>query len=424
MGIPRYREKDESASRTGQTIGQFTTFKTSCPNVTYFGPTVLSYPLNQSQGVWTRCWDELHKGPPFREGGPFFLVRVTSEYQDKNAQEYLYKSYKYNGAFTINATASEALAIADGYAPTARSYGAQAFNKFRPVKPKVDGGQWAAELRDLPQNPWPWSVTNLRNQILKFKNLGSQFLNYEFGWKPFVKDLIKMYETSNRMENHLRFVENNQAKWLTRGGIIKNELTTTSSQMTFKSYPALVSWFYSQNPGPCTKSVITRDTIWFKARMKYFVPDLNVGSSRNIWNSRLVRHMYGLTLTPSLAWELIPFTWLQDWVINIGDVISNYSNSLYDNLVTKYAYVMRHRSTSIIYDEEVPLQISSPLCVGSNWGPTKPVPFKLRAVFTAECKERDGTSQYCFGGGGFLEEALTPRQERILWALGVSRATI
>lgn len=421
MTTPRFREKDNRQFFTNRLIGQVRTQTTWCPNLLYGSPSSLYYPQTHREGEWTRCWDELHKGPPYRTGGPFFLVRTQSQYFGPKSGTYEYRGYKYDGSFTLGSNDVEVANIAANYAPTARTYGAEAYNKFRPTRPKADAGQWIGELRDLPQNPWPWKVTNLRNNILNFKNLGSMYLNYEFGWKPFIKDLIKVYETNKRIENHLNYMKNNNNKWMTRGGIIKNEQTVTQSILSQQAFPSIPSPFYSSYSWPCTKSVITRDTVWFKARMKYFIQDLETDPCDSVWSSQLLRHMYGLTLTPSLAWELIPFTWLQDWVINIGDVISNFSNSLYDNLVSKYAYVMRHRSTSIVYDENIPLRVTSPVCIGSSWGPTVPKPLALRAVFTAECKERDGTSQYCFGGGGLFNDTMTPRQERILWALGVSR---
>jgi hypothetical protein len=379
------------------------------------------------EGEYTQCWDQTHKGPPYREGGPFFLIRKSFKIFEPGNLSMKCRNYKYDGSFSMQVAESEINSLYNSYAPTARTYGAEAFNKFRPVKPKVDAGQWIAELRDLPTIPWRGLtevVPILKGIIQGFKNLGSHYLNYEFGWKPFVKDLLKMYETSTRIDKHLRFVENNNGRWLTRGGVIKNEQSAVSSMVGVKSYPQIPSAFYSSLSWPCMKTVITQDTVWFKARMKYFIYDLNVGSYRTIWNSKLVRHLYGLTLTPSLAWELIPFTWLQDWFCNFGDVIANMSNSLYDNLVTQYAYVMRHRKTTIIYDEVVPLRYTEPVCIGNNWGPYVPNPLILRSISIAECKERDGTNQYCFGGGGLLDEPATPRQQRILLALGVTRSGV
>lgn len=424
MTLPRFREKDQRVDKSGSYMGNLATRKTLCPNMTYNAGSSVYYPLHHAEGELVQCWDEIHKGPPYRVGGPLFLVRKTCKWTDATAQSLECHGYKYTGALTLNCWDTELDPTSIAYEPSAASYGAEAWNKFRPVKPKSDAAQWIAELRDPPRIPWPWSAAGLRRTVLGFKNLGSQYLNYEYGWKPFVKDLIKMYRTSVKIERHIAYLRKNNNKWLTRGGILKNELNVTSSDVPHISMPALPSYFYSNTTWTCKRTVIERDTVWFKGRSKFYIPGLSVDSAKSVWSSPLLRKMYGLELTPSLAWELLPFSWLQDWVVNVGDVISNFSNSLYDNLVIKYAYVMRHRSKSVIYDETVPIQVSVPPCIGYSFGPNVPSPLNLRAVLTVECKERAHASQYGFGGGGILDEGLTPRQQRILWALGLSRSPV
>lgn len=404
MSIARHRTKGQLTDMSGRVIGVAKTATIPWWPYNYGYPEEQHYPWGQQRGEVTDCWDETHQGPPYRSGGPLFLIRRSANYEDGNAScENWF--WKYDGMLSIDGGMSELNTWAATLAPSARGFGAEAYKKFRPIQPKVDFGQWLAELRELPQNPWPWKVADIKHYVREMKNVGGQYLNYEFGWKPFVKDLVKMWELSNKAENYIKFAKKNNNKWLKRGGTIKNEHNVTRETVPAKASPTLSSYLYSAYSWPCQKTVIDRDTVWFKARMKYYIEDLKTDPCDSVWSSRLLRHMYGLTLTPSLAWELIPFTWLQDWVVNIGDVISNFSLSLYDNLVTKYAYVMRHRSRMIIYDEDVPMVTGT---------------VKVRAVLNGECKERDGTSQYCMGSDGLFSTTFTARQQRILLALGVS----
>lgn len=437
MGIPRYRSKGSfDTSKVGTIIGRGTSYKSFCPNISYYEPgSAIYYPASHKYGEETYCWDEIHKGPPYREGGPLFLVRKRVEHQDIDPAQYCTRAYRYTGAFTLDIDENELDSTFNGYAPTAGSFGAEAWNKFRPVKPYSDAGQWLAELRDMPKNPMGplhFAKGALKRMVKNFCDLGSQYLNYEFGWKPFITDLIKMYELTKKLENRISWVRKNNNKWIRRKGTLRDQTTTTVTEVTSKVHPKLHSAYWASTSWTCKRTLVETDKIWFEAVCKFYIPDLagpwNMNTrgtpdeAKSVWDSRLVRKMYGFELTPSLAWELIPFSWLEDWFINFGDVFSNISNQVYDNLVVKYAYVMRHRRKVLEYLEYPPMRITSPVCIGSSFGPYKLVsPFKLSATITVECKEREHASQLGFGGGGILEEGLTPRQERILSALGMPR---
>jgi len=379
------------------------------------------------------CVDELHKGPPYRTGGPLFLKKIKVEYYDSEAVDARRSNWRYQGKLAANITAESLRTIYSGLIPSVGAYGAEAWNKFRPTKPRSDMGQWLGELRDLPTHPFDSQA--LRNRVLKFKDLGSNYLNVVFGWAPFLRDLVKTYETQKRIHNILKYLRANNNKWRTAGGTIKNEFTTEVEQIGNISTPVLSTYLYLDSSySKATLTKIVRDTVWFKARWKYYIPwtDLIIKDPKDVWNSRLLRKLYGLELTPALAYELIPFTWLQDWFVNIGDVVSNFSNSMYDNLVAKYAYVMRHRMFMNIYDQSINMASTNPYprCTVDQWGYPRWInsgttvlekTLNVRAVITAECKEREYASQWAFGGGGVLDESLSPRQTAILYALGLSR---
>lgn len=379
------------------------------------------------------CIDELHKGPPYRSGGPLFLKKIEVQYYDSVNVDARRSNWRYIGKLAANISTDSLRTIYTGLMPSVGAYGAEAWNKFRPTKPRSDLGQWFGELRDLPSHPFNSRL--LREKVLKFKDAGSQYLNYVFGWKPFVQDLIKTYETSKRLYNILRYLRNNNGKWRTAGGTIKNEYTTETVAGGNISTPVLSTYLYLDSSySKSTLTKIVRDTVWFKARWKYYIPDsdFNIQDPKDVWNSRLLRKLYGFELTPSLAWELIPFTWLTDWFLNVGDFMSNLSNAGYDNLVAKYAYVMRHRKFMNIYDQTINMASTFPYphCTSDPLNPNRWIntgsvqlekSLNVRAVVSASCKEREYASQWAFGGGGVLDESLTPRQTAILYALGLSR---
>lgn len=427
MTLPRTRTKGPFYREVTE-LGKAYQHIYACPNEYTLMNTHL-YPSGKKREE-VLCQDELHKGPPYRSGGPLFLKRIEVTYYDSENVDARRSNWRYTGRLAANISTDSLRAIYTGLMPSVGAYGAEAWNKFRPVKPKSDLGQWLGELRDLPQNPF-----HLKNNIVKFRDLGSQYLNYVFGWRPFIRDLIKTYETSKKLYNTLRYLRNHNNKWRKAGGTIKNESATTTENIGNISTPVLSTWLYLDSSySKATLTKIVRDTVWFKARWKFHIPetDLYVKDPKDVWGSRLLRKLYGLELTPALAYELIPFTWLTDWFLNIGDFMANLSNSMYDNLVAKYAYVMRHRKFINIYDQTINMASTFPYphCTSDPLNPNRWIntgsvqlekALNVRAVVTAECKEREYASQWAFGGGGVLDESLSSRQTAILYALGLSR---
>jgi hypothetical protein len=45
-------------------------------------------------------------------------------------------------------------------------------------------------------------------------------------------------------------------------------------------------------------------------------------------------------ITPAVLWELAPWSWLVDWVINIGGSLSSAETALSNRILSSYAYAM------------------------------------------------------------------------------------
>lgn len=118
--------------------------------------------------------------------------------------------------------------------------------------------------------------------------------------------------------------------------------------------------------------------------------------------------LLGTRLTPSVLWELAPWSWLTDWFWNVGDIISNASSLSDDGLVLRYGYLMRHTLAFNRYT------ISSGVTLqgGLKTGP-------ITATFTRETKERVKATPYGFG----LDPAsFSAGRWAILGALGLTKS--
>lgn len=397
MPISRYRKKDGG----------------------FYPPEVIgtSYGYDPINKVWTKlsdqifpplpgikrielkeCWDETHPGPPYRSGGPLLIYsQKISDSACSPSGVWTVGNQRWAGTFHANLPNNLDAEVASISGRTAANYGAKGWNKYRPVKPVYDVGQAIAELRDVPGM--------LKFRIKNFMNLGKAYLAYKFGWRPFIKDVAETIKAVSKVDAAIRRIRKYNGKWQKRGGPVSSNITTSTTVVSNKITPQLAYQFY---PGgvltQCNKTVVSTDEIWFEAMMKYYIKDLKTDPASDVWTSSLLQRIYGLEVTPALLWELLPWSWLIDWFADIGDVYANYSAQNYDNLVAKYAYVMRRRTIKTLYSQNQPL----------NGGPS----VQLNALTVAEVKERAAGSPFGFGVD-FPD--FTDSQIAILLALGVSR---
>jgi hypothetical protein len=127
--------------------------------------------------------------------------------------------------------------------------------------------------------------------------------------------------------------------------------------------------------------------------------------------------LFGVAPTPQLLWDILPWSWLADWFTNIGDVVSNVSVNAVDNLVVRYAYLMRNTvlTQSCIAD----CSHDGSDAAGWQFWPTLQ-PHRFQSLYREETKlrvEGNVLSPYSLSD---TPDDLTARQTAILAALGTS----
>jgi len=254
-------------------------------------------------------------------------------------------------------------------------------------------------------------LAKLRN----FRALGSEYLNVQFGWKPFVGDLIKMYQLYQQLDRRLAQIKRDNGRSIRRRRTISDTTESTSATSVFPTnssafLPAPPVGITATFSSSLTTQTVTKEKIWFVGSFRYYIPD--VGSSQ--WTRRATLALFGLNPTPSLLWEVLPWTWLIGYFSNVGDVISNMSTNAVDNLVSDYAYVMRQKSVTVTYTATGTMS-------SGTFGPQKwqGGNFSSTASTLLMTKSRARASPYGFG----VEfGSLSAYQLSILGALGLSRS--
>lgn len=361
------------------------------------------YPLLSPKyyNSYKTCIDELHPNYP-NSGGPLSITSLHQSFSDSDVKTGstgvpypsggFYTGTVYD--YTRRVLPSSRQAYPVDASSECQALGPDAWDRFRPKLTQVGLGQFVAEIRDVP--------ALFKFRLKQFKDLGSDYLNVQFGWKPFISDLRNWIQSLLRLDKQLAQMQSNNGKWLKRGGIL----------FTDEGYFEDNAYYVTPTNGLTVlfgkRMVQSTEKAWFVGSFRYYIPGLSDGS----WGKlRMARKLWGLELTPALVYELIPFSWLLDWFSNVGSVISNMNAITDENLVAKYAYVMHHRIVSI----ECVARVKGTY---SEWRKTPTYSYaNLGSNCTVETKCRAAASPFGFNFG--LAD-FSNYQLSILAALGTS----
>jgi hypothetical protein len=379
-----------------------------------------------------------HKGPPYKEGGPFMMTRfsarrslATRSWESKRPQDStsLLLRESYSGPGIDGSSDCLSLVpktITKEFLDTKytamvfpsqdlSSYGPTAIARMSPLRPSANVGQFLVELHDLPKLP-----LKMFTKAGFFKALGSEYLNAEFGWKPFVKDLQDMYKTWQSVDSRIRQLVRDNGKPVRRRISLTHDVDTIEDipqpLHQLRVYPngwgETVDNTINHHGSKCTRKVMAYTDIWANGRFRYYM----FYNSDNHWNDKARLALFGLNPTPALLWEVMPWSWLIDWFGNIGDVITNLSSNGIADLIIDYAYIMRrYRKTTGYYMTTYPTYVNP-------WGEQSDLvripPVSLITEVVEERKERVAASPFGFG---LHIDDLSARQYAILVSLGLSR---
>lgn len=227
---------------------------------------------------------------------------------------------------------------------TMSAYGATGIARASPVRTQLGLGQFIGELRDIPR--LPHKILELRNGLKFFKNAGSQYLNWEFGWKPFLKDLRGTVKAAVDSEKHIRQLLRDN------GRVVRRRVTIAKdSRITFQNasgfaigYPAVEGEFIDAYGKLYTTTWESNRTA-FSGAFKYYLDYRHGMPMTPKLHRQLMTILYGADLSPHTAWSLLPWSWLTDWFTNVGDNIANMDMIQNDSLTIVYGYATDYKQT-------------------------------------------------------------------------------
>jgi hypothetical protein len=172
----------------------------------------------------------------------------------------------------------------------------------------VDIPLFIFELKDFPR--MLRDAVRFKNNKLVYSDIPGSVLSYFFGYAPLASDLIKLLGYGEAVENAIAHYKRVDVDKKASGTLDKNKilLRVNTGSYTTPYNQATQSW---------VQHLYHNRRIWYSAKLTpaYTLPN---------WDSPIARTRWALGLNASYEtiWNAIPWSWLIDYFINMGDFLA------------------------------------------------------------------------------------------------------
>jgi hypothetical protein len=234
------------------------------------------------------------------------------------------------------------------------SFPALAYGRAAPRTAIFDLGVALGELREgLPR----FVPDTMKKDLSKFKAIGSDYLNAQFGWIPFlsmVQDFasalahastgfvqpVGPYHRSYAPDGTgSTVISSGDGPASIRVGTLHNPVSLQPALTSFGGSPTSQSGFDPANATWKFTETVSR-TLWFEGE---FVVLPKIGFDPSSYLDRLDAVMK-VDITPATLWELAPWSWLFDWFFHLGESFRTSELALNDRILSTYGYAMERSS--------------------------------------------------------------------------------
>jgi hypothetical protein len=410
-------------------------------------------------------WDQTHPGPPWTIGGPFKNIRIegVTPYGVQGKGSYITNGagyvvtpfgngrIKYDGGIQPPGTWPSGF-IPDNLAETMKEDSLEFPDQshldtkaWDSTKPRIEqGGLFVAlaELKDVPRmfettakafrGTWEQTFRFFTQHgdreafrtVRRFKRFtymapkraADHFINHNFGWVPFVKDLADFLSNLRDFREKIAVLSQNNGKWIRRRSILENvdsdiEVPGWKGTGIFQTYPLNTSPMNDTWVGTPRWEFRIRTSTYSTAvgSFRYYLPYFDVYSPEwgGLGSVRRQLALHGARVSPVHIYQAVPWSWLVDWLTPVGHDLAVLQDQLMDEVVAKYLYTTTHSVRELVFQQYVPFNAASGGPRTFTWS---------RVIST---KQRKGISSPF--GFGLTWDTLSPKQLAILAALGIMR---
>lgn len=277
-------------------------------------------------------------------------------------------------------------------------------------------------LQDVPKLPgialWKARVKALETLAAS----GDEFLNVVFGIEPTIGDMETFYKGVHKVDKLINQFERDSGRVVRRSFAFPVERTETEDEMLYRSplgCTAVDNVLYPL-PSRCLpvyKTIRKRTVeraIWFSGAFTYYLPSwYETGSKED--RMRLTAILLGGQPDLNTLWNLAPWSWAVDWLVNAGTYVKNLQSLLNFGTVLRYGYVMEQVTVTDTYMAGDKVRDAYPGYEGIYKAPYPAVaPVTLRVT----TKKRIQANPFGFG---ISWDGLSTTQQAIVAALGITR---
>lgn len=240
----------------------------------------------------------------------------------------------------------------------------------------------------------------------KAGSLSGEYLNYAFGIAPVTSTAKDLRDAINNADKIVDQYRRDSGKWVRRQlefdeEVSERELTTNG---VYPLVPAGVQ-YHLVEPGTLTQRTRTTINSKFSGAFLYHIPEGAIPK-----RAAELDVVYGVQPGVSVGWELLPYSWLVDYLTPVGQMLAYADDYRVHGLILPYAYISAHTREVTEYHWTGRIRDAS-----GEWQHRT-----VSATLTRERKNRIRATPFGFG---LLPGGFNAKQWAILAALGLNRAT-
>lgn len=163
------------------------------------------------------------------------------------------------------------------------------------------------------------------------RDIANDYLNYSFGWKPFIGDLISAYNALKNLDKRLDYLKRNANRVIRRN---------VSIDLTNYSIPATVTAWTDCNLGFYTNRTRFH---YFQYQPRYHATlvyryTLPSGRGAVYTKMKALLDAFGVRPDFSIIWNAIPFSFVVDWFVDVGGFLRSFTPTDLDMKVSVLDY--------------------------------------------------------------------------------------
>lgn len=156
-------------------------------------------------------------------------------------------------------------------------------------------------------------------RLIRSNDPGSVYLAYKFGWESLVRDLWSMIDFTKSVEDRKAYFRKLESGSHFRRSLFSGDTNDTMIENGYSLSQAHYNGLLNANVYSARDHQVTTEKIWFTVNAKLKDPlPTGVPVARLALDA-----VYGMNLNaPSRLWDFVPWTWLIDYFVNVGDYLA------------------------------------------------------------------------------------------------------